>query len=58
MLKAKSLKVEADIIIDKIKIEQDTARSEASDFIEKSIAINKEILEKQSQEISEKINKN
>ena len=57
LLKAKSLKEEADIIIDKIKIEQDTARSEARNLIEKSIAINKEILEKQSQEISEKINK-
>ena len=57
LLKAKSLKEEADIIIDKIKIEQDTARSEARKLIEKSIAINKEILEKQSQEISEKINK-
>ena len=57
LLKAKSLKEEADIIIDKIKIEQDTARSEARNLIEKSIAINKELLEKQSQEISEKINK-
>ena len=57
LLKAKSLKEEADKIIDKIKIEQDTARSEARNLIEKSIAINKEILEKQSQEISEKINK-
>ena len=55
LLKAKSLKEEADIIIDKIKIEQDTARSEARNLIEKSIAINKELLEKQSQEISEKI---
>ena len=57
LLKAKSLKEEADIIIDKIKIEQDTARSEARNLIEKSIAINKELLEIQSQEISEKINK-
>ncbi len=57
LLKAKSLKEEADIIIDKIKIEQDTARNEARNLIEKSIAINKELLEKQSQEISEKINK-
>ncbi len=57
LLKAKSLKEEADIIIDKIKIEQDNARSEARKMIESSIAANKALIEKKGEEISKNINK-
>ena len=57
LLKAKSLKEEADAIIDKIKIEQENARSEARKKIEESIISNKELMEKKGEEISKSINK-
>ena len=41
LLKAKSLKEEADVIVEKIKLEQDNARNEARKKIENSIASNK-----------------
>ena len=57
LLKAKSLKEEADAIIDKIKIEQENARSEARKKIETSITSNKELMDKKTDEVSKIINK-
>ena len=57
LLKAKSLKEEADVIVEKIKLEQDNARNEARKKIESSIASNKALLEKRGNEISKTINK-
>ena len=57
LLKAKSLKEEADIIINKIRDEQENARIEARKKIENSITSNKELMDKKTDEVSKIINK-
>ncbi len=57
LLKAKSLKEEADIIINKIRDEQENARIEARKKIETSITSNKELMDKKTDEVSKIINK-
>ena len=57
LLKAKSLKEETDIIINKIRDEQENARIEARKKIETSITLNKELMDKKTDEVSKIINK-
>ena len=56
LIKAKSIKEESDLIIQKLSIEQDDARSRARKLIDESIEETKIIIEKKESEISKKLN--
>ena len=56
LIKAKSVKEESDLIIQKLSIEQDEARSRARKLIDESIEETKIIIEKKESEISKKLN--
>tara|TARA_B100001175_G_C19465924_1_gene619085 strand:+ start:60 stop:494 length:435 start_codon:yes stop_codon:yes gene_type:complete len=57
LLKAKLLKEESDLIINKLKLEQDKARNEARKKIESSITSNKALIEKSDKDFSKSIAK-
>ena len=56
LIKAKSIKEESDLIIQKLSIEQDDARSRARKLIDQSIEETKIVIEKKESEISKKLN--
>ena len=56
LMKAKSIKEESDLIIQKLLNEQDEARSRARKLIDETIDETKIILEKKESEISKKLN--
>ena len=56
LIKAKSIKEESDLIIQKLSIEQDEARSRARKLIDESIEETKIITEKKESQISKKLN--